>query len=143
MAGLGAGTLEGEVLQILFIVSLGLAAGVLVGLTGIGGGIIIVPTLVHLLKMDQHMAQGTSLFLLLPPSGIGALYLYWKRGEVDLRAGLLCAAGIFFGGLFGGLVAVRIPSLVLRAIFGLFLMISSVPLWRRTSEEPEVEKGNA
>lgn len=130
-------------MQILFIVLLGLAAGVLVGLTGVGGGIIIVPALVHLLKMDQHMAQGTSLFLLLPPSGIGALYLYWKRGEVDLRAGLLCAAGIFFGGLFGGLVAVRIPSLVLRAIFGLFLMISAVPLWRRTSEAPEAEKANA
>ncbi len=130
-------------MQILFIVSLGLAAGVLVGLTGVGGGIVIVPALVQLLKMDQHMAQGTSLFLLLPPSGIGALYLYWKRGEVDLRAGLLCAAGIFFGGLLGGLVAVRIPSLVLRAIFGLFLMISAVPLWRRTGEAREAEKANA
>lgn len=130
-------------MQILFIVSLGLAAGVLVGLTGVGGGIMIVPALVHLLKMDQHTAQGTSLFLLLAPSGIGALYLYWKRGEVDLRAGLLCAAGIFFGGLLGGLVAVRIPSLVLRVIFGLFLMISAVPLWRRTGEVPEAEKANA
>lgn len=114
------------------VVLLGLAVGVLVGLMGIGGGVMLVPALVHLMGMDQHLAQGTSLFLQLPPIGLGALILYWKKGHVDLRAGLACAAGFLVGGFFGGFVAVRIPSRELRAFFGLFLMLCAVLLWRRS-----------
>ncbi len=77
----------------LIVLLLGLAVGVLVGLLGIGGGVVLVPALVYLLHMDQHLAQGTSLFILLPPVGLGALREYWKQGQVDLRAGILCALG--------------------------------------------------
>src|ERR1700739_3662592 len=58
------------------ILLLGLAVGVLVGLLGIGGGVVLVPALVYLLGYDQHLAQGTSLFILLPPIGLGALREY-------------------------------------------------------------------
>ncbi len=114
------------------IVLLSLTVGVLVGLLGIGGGVVLVPALVYLLHYDQHMAQGTSLFILLPPIGLGALREYWKNGQVDLRAGIYCALGFLIGGYGGGKIAVPMPSNVLKAIFGCFLMMSAVLLWRKT-----------
>src|SRR6266702_3159105 len=79
--------------------------GVLVGLLGIGGGVVLVPAIVYLLHVDQHLAQGTSLFILLPPTGLGALREYWKQGQVDLKAGILCALGMLLGAYAGSLVA--------------------------------------
>ena len=130
------------------ILLLGLAVGILVGLMGIGGGVVLVPALVHLRGllhlsgMNQHVAQGTSLFLQLPPIGLGALYLYWKRGQVEWRAGLACATGFLLGGYFGSLVAIRIPSKDLLGLFGLFLMFAAVLLWQRSRPEREAEKAN-
>ncbi|MGC1493643.1 MAG: sulfite exporter TauE/SafE family protein [Candidatus Acidiferrum sp.] len=113
------------------VVLLGLAVGVLVGLLGIGGGVVLVPALVYLLHMDQHLAQGTSLLILLPPVGLGALREYWKQGQVDLRAGLLCAFGILAGGYLGGLIAVPLDSRQLKGLFGCFLMLAAFLLWRK------------
>jgi len=121
-------------MQVVLVILVGLAAGVMVGLMGIGGGIILVPALVYFFGMDQHTAQGTSLFVLLPPLGLGALSVYWKKGYVDLRAGVVCALGILVGAYFGGLAAVAIPSRPLQAIFGLFLMFSAVMLWRQSCD---------
>lgn len=121
-------------MQVVVVILVGLAAGVLVGLMGIGGGIIIVPALVYFFGMDQHTAQGTSLFVLLPPIGLGALFVYWKKGYVDLRAGIVCAMGILAGAYFGGRAAVAIPSRPLQAIFGLFLMFSALMLWRQSRD---------
>ena len=109
----------------LIVILLGLGVGVLVGLLGIGGGVVLVPALVYLLRMDQHMAQGTSLLILLPPVGLGALREYWKQGQVDLRAGILCALGILVGGYVGGLTAVPIASRQLKGLFGCFLMLAA------------------
>jgi uncharacterized protein len=118
-----------------FIVLLiGLCAGVLVGLLGIGGGVVLVPAMVHMLHMDQHAAQGTSLFVLLPPIGLGALLEYRKKGDVDLRAGILCAIGMLLGGYIGGLIAVPMPSGRLTQWFGVFLMISALLLWGKASK---------
>jgi uncharacterized protein len=119
-------------MQIVIVLALGLCVGVLVGLLGIGGGIVLVPAMVYLLGYDQHLAQGTSLFILLPPIGLGALREYWKNGDVDLRAGILCAVGFFLGGYAGGLIAVPLPSRDLQGIFGFFLILSAVLLWRKT-----------
>src|SRR5580692_4956924 len=109
----------------LIVILLGLGVGVLVGLLGIGGGVVLVPAMVYLLHMDQHMAQGTSLLILLPPVGLGALRAYWKQGQVDLRAGILCALGILVGGYVGGLIAVPIASRQLKGLFGCFLMLAA------------------
>ncbi len=119
----------------LIILLLGLGVGVLVGLMGIGGGVVLVPAMVYLLGMDQHLAQGTSLFILLPPIGLGALREYWKEGQVDLRAGILCAGGILVGALGGSLVALPMPSRNLKGLFGGFLMLSAVLLWRKAHLE--------
>src|SRR5262249_59909040 len=117
---------------IFLILLLGLGVGVLVGLLGIGGGVVLVPAMVYLLRYDQHLAQGTSLFILLPPIGLGALREYWKKGQVDLRAGIYCAAGFLLGGYGGGWIAVPLPSYYLQSVFGFFLMLSAVLLWRKT-----------
>jgi uncharacterized membrane protein YfcA len=81
-------------------VFLGLAVGILVGFIGIGGGVMLVPAMVYLLRINQHTSQGTSLFMQLPPLGLGALLMYWKRGQVDLRAGVICALGDSAGRIF-------------------------------------------
>jgi len=119
----------------LIILLLGLVGGVLVGLMGIGGGALLVPAMVYLLHMDQHTAQGTSLFMLLPPIGLGALREYWKRDQVDLRAGILCALGMLFGAYAGSLIALPMPSRNLKGLFGCFLMLSALLLWRKAQLE--------
>lgn len=118
-------------MTIILVLVLGAVAGVLLGLLGIGGGIVLVPAMVHVLRMDQHLAQGTSLFILLPPIGLGALRQYWKAGHVDLRAGILCAIGMILGAWAGGLVAVPMSTAMLKALFGGYLMFSAMLLWMK------------
>lgn len=125
------------------IILLGCATGLLVGLMGVGGGFIVVPALVYFLGMTQHMAQGTSLFILLPPIGLGALSVYWKARQVDLHAGLVCSAGLLVGGFFGGTFAVGIPPHILRPLFGLFLMLAAGALWGQSDTSSEKRKDRA
>src|SRR5256886_2103220 len=120
-----------DCVTIVLVLLLGIAAGILVGLLGIGGGIVLVPAMVHLLGMDQHLAQGTSLFILLPPIGLGALREYWKQGQVDLRPGTLCALGMLLGAYGGSLVALPLASRHLKGLFGCFLVLSAILLWRK------------
>src|SRR5579862_5505101 len=127
------------------IVVMGLAVGVLVGLMGIGGGVVLVPAMVHLLGMDQHLAQGTSLFLQLPPLGLGALLIYRRKNQVDVVAGAICAAGFLFGGFFGSRIAIAMDSRDLKGAFGIFVMVSAILLWWKSRPErkgplPSVEK---
>ena len=126
----------------ILVLLLGLGVGLAVGLMGVGGGIVLVPALVYLLHFGQHLAQGTSLFLQLPPIGIGALQTYWKNGNVDLQAGLVCAAGFFAGGYFGSLIALRIPPRELEIIFGVFLMGSALLLLRQGLATPPKPGGS-
>jgi len=121
--------------MIFMILLLGLGVGVLVGLLGIGGGVVLVPAMVYLLHMDQHLAQGTSLFILLPPIGVGALREYWKQGQVDLNAGILCALGMLVGAYAGSLIALPMPSRSLQGSFGCFLMLAGFLLWRKAQLE--------
>jgi uncharacterized membrane protein YfcA len=116
------------------VLLIGLCAGILVGLLGIGGGVVLVPALVHLLHVDQHAAQGTSLFVLLPPIGLGALLEYRKKGAVDFYAGTYCAVGMLLGGYLGGRIAVPMSSRVLTQFFGGFLMFSALLLWGKASK---------
>ena len=119
------------------ILLLGLVGGVLVGLLGIGGGVVLVPAMVCLLHMDQHTAQGTSLFVLLPPIGLGALREYWKQGQVDWKAGILCAVGILLGAYAGSFIALPMSSRNLKGLFGCFLMLTSLLLWQKAQSESD------
>ena len=114
---------------------LGSIVGILVGFMGIGGGVVLVPAMVYLLHMNQHTAQGTSLFLQLPPLGLGALLMYLKKGQVDLAAGLICALGILVGGYFGSRMAIGLSSRNLRELFGFFLILTAIILWGKHEHE--------
>ncbi len=120
----------------LLVIVIGLVVGVLVGLMGIGGGTLLVPSLVYLLGFGQHSAQGTSLLMQLPPLGLGALYIYWRNGQVDFKIGWTCALGFLAGGYFGGHMAVRIPARELEMLFGVFLMGTAVFMWSTARKKP-------
>lgn len=111
---------------ILLLLALGLLAGILSSMVGIGGGIVIVPALVFLFGISQKMAQGTSLVMLLPPIGLLAVINYYKAGYVDLRlAGILIVAFII-GSYFGSKVALNLSELMLKRIFGVLLMLLAI-----------------
>ena len=112
--------------NVLLYLLLGLVAGTASGLIGIGGATIIIPALVLLFGMTQHMAQGTTLAMMVPPIGILAAWMYYQKGFVDLKiAGLMCL-GFLIGGLLGAKFAIAIPEQILKKIFGIFLLIVSL-----------------
>jgi len=113
-------------MNIFFYLLLGLVTGIFSGLIGIGGAIIIIPSLVLLFGLSQHTAQGTTLALMVPPIGLLAAWMYYKQGFVDFKiAGLICL-GFFSGGLVGAKFATDIPEDILRKIFGVILLASSL-----------------
>ena len=117
--------------EMAFIV-LGLAAGALSGLIGIGGGVIIVPSLVFLFHFSQHRAEGTTLAMLIPPVGILAILPYYRNGHVDIRVAALICVGFVFGGWAGGHFANALPAATLQRVFGAVLLVISVRmLWGR------------
>jgi hypothetical protein len=109
--------------------ALGLVAGALSGMIGLGGGVLIVPALVLLFGFSQHKAEGTTLALLIPPIGILAVLPYFKHGFVDLRAAALICLGFVFGGWIGGNLATSISEVALRRIFAGTLLAISIRLW--------------
>ncbi len=108
--------------------ALGLAAGVLSGLIGIGGGILVVPALVLLFGFTQHQAQGTTLAMMVPPIGILAAWTYYRHGDVDLKVAALLCAGFVLGGLFGAKAAIWLSRPALERIFGFVLLAVSIKM---------------
>jgi uncharacterized membrane protein YfcA len=110
------------------LIAIGLVAGILSGIFGIGGGVVIVPALIYLAGFRQHQATGTSLAVLLPPIGIAAAYEYYRHGNVDIRAAAIIAVGVLLGGWLGAVVANRVAGPYLRLAFGLFVVSLGVYL---------------
>ncbi|MCW5319262.1 TSUP family transporter [Nostoc sp. KVJ3] len=112
--------------NILLCLILGLIAGIVSGITGIGGGIIILPALIFLFGFSQHQAQGTTLALLVPPIDILAAWTYYKQGYVDFKiAGLLCL-GFVLGGWLGAKIGTGLSNVILARIFGVLLLVSAI-----------------
>ena len=108
--------------QALIIGLIGLAAGILSGLFGIGGGIIIVPALMFFVGLTISQAAGTSLAALLLPVGILGVWVQRQAGNVDFRAAALIAAGLFFGAFIGAKIGTSIPTELLQKGFGILLV---------------------
>jgi uncharacterized membrane protein YfcA len=113
---------------ILILLSIGLMAGMLSGMVGVGGGIIIVPALVYFMSMSQHEAQGTSLAVLLLPVGIFAVINYYNAGFVDVRATLIIAATFLIGGFVGSKIAIAIDQTMIKRIFGVLMLLVAIKL---------------
>lgn len=107
----------------------GLAAGVLGGFFGIGGGILMIPALVYLMGFSQKLAQGTTVAAMIPPIGLLAAVAYWRTGNVDIKAALLIAAGFFVGGWIGGSLVQYVPEVTLRKVFAILLVLVAVKMW--------------
>ena len=107
---------------------IGLVAGVVSGLFGVGGAIVIIPGLVLVAKLPQHTANGTSLAALLLPVGLLGAWEYYRRGQVNVPYAGVIAAGLFVGALLGATLAGRLSDATLQRAFGVFLMIVAVRL---------------
>ena len=112
--------------DILLYIIVGIIAGTLSGLVGIGGGIVIVPLLVILFGLSQHEAQGTSLAVLSIPVCIIAAWAYYRSGYVNLPVAALVALGFVIGGLLGPKIALPLPDETLRKLFAVVLMAIAV-----------------
>src|SRR4249919_2359070 len=108
---------------VIIVILIGLAAGMLSGLVGVGGGIIIVPALVFLLGFSQHQAIGTSLGILLLPAGILAVINYYKKGFIDIRVVLILFVGYIIGSYFGSKISLSVSQDVLKKAFAIMLIL--------------------
>ena len=109
-------------------IALGLVVGVLGGVLGLGGAVFVVPALVYIFGWQQHMAQGTSLAMLLPPIGFFAAMKYYQAGHVDVKVAALMCVGFLVGGYFGGMIANQLPADTLKKVFGVALMLVSMQM---------------
>lgn len=111
---------------ILILLLIGLLAGFLSSMVGIGGGLVIVPALVLFLGMDQKMAQGTSLLIIALPVTAAGAFAYYKGGNLDWRPAMIIAATFLVGGYLGGIVAQKTDPGLIRKLFALLLIYVAI-----------------
>ncbi|MCX6150960.1 MAG: sulfite exporter TauE/SafE family protein [Ignavibacteriales bacterium] len=116
-------------MDIAILLLIGLAAGILSGFLGVGGGIIIIPALVALLGFSQKQAQGTSIGFLLLPIGILAVLNYYKAGLVDLRAVGIMTITFVIGSYFSSKAAIDLPEYWLKKGFAVLLLFYAIKLF--------------
>ncbi|MDB9963791.1 sulfite exporter TauE/SafE family protein [Vicingaceae bacterium] len=117
------------VFTLIILICIGLLAGFLSGMIGIGGGIIIVPALVYLLGVSQQSAQGTSIALMLPPIGILAAMNYYKAGSLNVKYALIIAVTFIVGGYLGSKISLAYFSeAAMKKVFGIILMVVSIKM---------------
>jgi uncharacterized protein len=115
--------------MVAIFLAIGLVAGVLSGMFGIGGGILIIPSLIFFAKFPTKLALGTSLGALLLPVGILGAYTYYRDGNLDLRASLSIAFGLFFGAWIGAKLAQQLSGATLQRMFAVFIALMAIRLW--------------
>lgn len=118
-----------ELQNSVLIALIGVTAGLLGGMFGLGGAIIIIPALVMVLGYSQQMAQGTALLMMVLPAGALAAFQYYQKGFVDVKAALILAAFFFIGGYFGAKFATQIPQDILKKAFAVLLVGIAIKMW--------------
>lgn len=115
--------------SVFVLIIIGISAGILSGMIGVGGGIIMVPALVYFMHMSQLEAQGTSIAIMLPPVGILAAYNYYKAGALNIKFAVIIAIAFIIGGYLGSKISISILSeTILKKIFGLVMLLVSIKL---------------
>jgi uncharacterized protein len=117
-----------DVQTVLIVITVGIAAGILGGLVGVGGGIIIVPALVYFLGFSQKTAQGTSLGLIMLPVGILGVLQYYKQGHVDFKVVGILAAGFLLGSFFGSKIALGLSQETVKKIFAVLMILIAMKM---------------
>ena len=112
----------------IILIIIGLLAGVLSGLVGVGGGILMIPLLIIFLGLSQHQAQGTALFAMLPPIGILAAINYYKEGFVKWEYAIVIAFTFIIGGYLGSKFSLSLPPQMVRRIFGVIMLLGAIKL---------------
>lgn len=113
---------------IIYLIMIGLAAGFLGGMVGIGGGVLIVPALVLMLGLSQHNAQGISLAMMLFPVGFLGVINYYKKGYVDFKYAGLLAAGFLIGSFIGSKFSLSLPQEAVKKIFAVVMILLALKL---------------
>lgn len=123
--------------EILALLGIGLIAGVLAGLLGIGGGLLMVPAMVLITGFDQHVAQGTSLLVIIPAAAFGS-FTHHRHGRLALRDAAALAVGGVVGALLGSVTALSLDEDLLRRLFAILLLgiAARMLLTRRRAAEP-------
>lgn len=114
---------------IITLLIIGVLAGVLSGLVGVGGGLAMIPLMIILLGYSQHEAQGTSLAVLAIPVTFLAAYNYYSEGYINWKFALIIAIGFVVGGFFGSKLAISIDQAMLKKIFGVILLIAAFKMF--------------
>ena len=114
---------------VVILLVIGVFAGMLSGLVGIGGGVVIVPALVLFLGYSQHLAQGTTLAMMVPPVGILAVYSYYQDGKVDIKTAAILCIGFLLGGAIGGRIVIGLSDEVVRRIFTVLVFLISLKMF--------------
>ncbi len=109
--------------------AIGLVAGVLSGLFGIGGGILIIPSLIFFANFHTKLALGTSLGAMLLPVGVLGAYAYYQQGNVNIKASMLIGLGLFFGAYAGARLAQTVSGPTLQRLFAIFIVLMAIRLW--------------
>jgi uncharacterized protein len=115
--------------ETIILLIIGLAAGLLSGMVGIGGGIVVIPMLIGFLGFTQKEAQGTSLGFLLLPIGILAVMNYYKAGYINIKAIAIMTITFVIGSYFSSKVAVNLPDQLIKKIFAVFLLFVAIKLF--------------
>ena len=122
------------------LVAIGLGAGFMAGLLGVGGGILLVPAMVLIMGFEQHVAQGTSLVVVIPAALTGSI-THYRRGRVNLRDVAALAVGGVLGAALGALLALALEGETLRRLFAGFLLLTAARMvfttLRKKDPEPE------
>lgn len=108
---------------------IGIIAGILGGMVGLGGGIILIPALIFIMKLDQQTAQGTSIAVMLPPIGVFAVYNYYKAGFVNMPYAIIIAAAFMLGGYFGSSLALKLSPNIMRKGFSILLILIAIKMF--------------
>ncbi len=117
-----------SITQLIILIIAGLLAGFVGGSMGVGGGIILVPTMVFFFGMTQHEAQGTSLATLLAPIGILAVMNYYKGGYVNIRYAIVLSIMFILGSYLGSLMSIHLPDRILKQMFGILMLAVGVKM---------------
>jgi len=119
------------VTTIITLIIIGLMAGILSGLVGVGGGVIMVPLFVLFLGLTQHNAQGLSLAVMLPPVTFFAVYNYHTAGNggnIDWKIALIVSLLFVIGGFIGSKIALQIDQRMLKRVFGVMMLFVAIKL---------------